>query len=190
MIDLGAYITKKFARRLGTVTNLHYTTGNGASKPYGVVTQATSGVAAATGQTISVTTDDLIALEHSVDPVYRNGAQWMFRDSTLRILKQMKDGEGRPIWLPGIAVKEPDVILGYSYVINTDVAAMAASAKSILFGDFSAYYIRDVLDMTVLRLEERFAEYFQVAFLAFQRTDGRLIDAGQHPIKYYANSAT
>jgi HK97 family phage major capsid protein len=67
---------------------------------------------------------------------------------------------------------------------------MAANAKSILFGDFSNYLIREVMDFTVLRLVERYAEYLQVAFIGFQRVDGNLIIAGTNPIKYYQNSAT
>jgi len=30
----------------------------------------------------------------------------------------------------------------------------------------------------------------QVGFIAFARGDGNLLDAGTHPVKYYANSAT
>ena len=44
---------------------------------------------------------------------------------------------------------------------------MTISGKSLLFGDFSKYLIRDVKDFTLLRLDERFAEFLQVAFLAF-----------------------
>jgi len=67
---------------------------------------------------------------------------------------------------------------------------MAANAKSILFGDLSKYQIREVTDVVMLRLNERYAEAHQVAFLAFQRSDGDLVDAGTNPVKHYANSAT
>ena len=36
-------------------------------------------------------------------------------------------------------------------------------------------------DFTLVRLDERFAEFLQVAFLAFMRTDGDLLDAGTDP---------
>jgi hypothetical protein len=58
---------------------------------------------------------------------------------TLRDLKLIADQEDRPIWLPGIATREPDTILGYQYVINQDMAHRRAPlAKPLLFGDFSA----------------------------------------------------
>jgi HK97 family phage major capsid protein len=83
-----------------------------------------------------------------------------------------------------------DTLLGYPLVINQDVASMAANAKSILFGDFSKYKVRRVLDIMVLRLVERYADFGQVGFLCFSRYDGNLIDAGTHPIQFYQNSAT
>ena len=74
-------------------------------------------------------------------------------------------------------------------MINNDVAVMAANAKSILFGALDKYLIRDTAGITLLRLDERFADFHQVAFLAFSRHDGDLLNAGTNPVKHYANSA-
>jgi HK97 family phage major capsid protein len=167
--NIDAWLALALGRRLGRVTNRHFTTGNGSTEPEGITLAAGEGVTDAT------LTDylDLVALEHSIDPSYRaNGACWMFHDTTLMKLKQMKDGEERPIWFPGLAVNAPDTILGYPYFINQAMAEAEAGEKAMLFGDFSYYFIRDVQDLRVLRLEERFAEYLQVGFLAFLRTDG------------------
>jgi hypothetical protein len=49
---------------------------------------------------------------------------------------------------------------------------------------------RDALDVKIIRLNERFADNLQVGFIAFQRSDGNLINAGTNPVKFYANSAT
>lgn len=189
-VDVVAMIGQAFGERLGRIQNTHFTTGDGASKPYGLAATSTLGVTGATGQTTSIIYNDLVDLVHSVGSAYRQNAQWMFADSSLKVLRKLKDGEGRPIWQPGLAVREPDTILGFGYVINDDVAAMAASAKSVFFGDFSKYWIRDVQGMIVLRLEERYADYLQTGFLAFSRCDGNLIDAGTNPIKHYANSGS
>lgn len=163
------WLAGALGRRLGRVTNKHYTIGNGTSEPEGILTAAAAGV---TGGSL---TDylDLVALEHSVDPSYRsNGAQWMFHDTTLALLKQIKGENGAPLWLPGVAVGAPDTILRYPYIINQAMPEGDAGEKAMLFGDFSYYFIRDIQDVRVLRLEERFAEYLQVGFLAFMRTDG------------------
>jgi HK97 family phage major capsid protein len=184
-------LVELLAERMGRILNTHFTTGTGTSQPKGVVTEAGLGKAGLTGQTTSVIYADLVDLLHSVDPAYREGATFMFADSTLKAIKKLVDGSSRPLWQPalnGIAGAAPDTILGYPYVINQDVAAMGVSAKSILFGNFKKYIIRDARDITVVRLVERYAELGQVAFLAFSRHDGRAINAAA--LKYYQNSAT
>lgn len=194
--DLNSYIVQRFAVRLGRILNNKFTVGSGSSEPTGVITAATLGTTGATGETTSLIYDDLVKLEHSVDPAYRQSksVRWMCADSTIQAIKLLKDSAGRPLWLPSFQAsfdgKFPDTILGYPIQVNQDMPVMAANAKSILFGDFSKYKIRRVLEMTVLRLVERYADYGQVGFIAFMRADGNLIDAGTHPVKYFANSAS
>ena len=196
--DLDAFISDKLGTRIARIINDHFTFGTGASQPTGLVGPAnnaaplgyTAGGSTSSGSTATVAFDDLVELEHSVDPAYRQGAKFMFHDSTLKALKKLKDGLGRPIWMAGLQTKEPDSINGYEYSINQSMPIMAASAKSILFGDLKNYFIRRIAGIQMLRLTERYAEYNQVGFMAFQRWDGQLIDAGTHPIKYLANSAT
>lgn len=183
--NLEAYLTRVFARRIGSVANRFFTTGAGANEPMGLLTAATSGVSAASAT--AITWDEMIDLEHSVDPAYRAmpGVGYMFHDTTLRELKQLKDGEGRPFWSMGTANGEPDRIGGYRYVINQNMPQMTSTSKSVAFGDFSQYYIRDVEDMALMRFEDSvYGLKRQVAFVMFSRHDGGLIDAGTHPVKY------
>ena len=161
----------------------HFTTGlgSGSSQPNGIVTAATAGPTSET--TLLVSYDDLVELEHSVDPDYRQGAKFMFNDAVLKQIKKLKDAQGHPLWVSGVASKEPDTILGYQYVINQDMPAVASTQPLALFGALDNYLIRDVKELAVLRLNERFAEFFQTAFIGFARFDGNLIDAGTHPVK-------
>jgi HK97 family phage major capsid protein len=189
--DLESWLAGVLGRRLGRAQNQHFTTGTGTAQPEGVQTNAVIGKTGTTGQTTSVTYDDLIDLIHSVDPAYRNSgrAQFMLNDTTLAAARKLKDGQNRPLWEPSIQVGVPDGLLGYGYTINQDMPVMAANAKSILFGDFYAgYLIRDVQDVQLLRLAERYADYLQVGFLAFARTDGTPQDTAAY--KAYRNSAT
>ena len=181
---IDAFLTRIFATRIGRITNTYFTTGAGANEPSGILTDSTLGVtAAATG---AVTYDEILDLIHSVDPVYRvgPGVGFMFHDTTLRELRQLKDGNGLPLWSDGTKAGEPSSLAGYGYTINQDMPTMATGNKSIVFGDMSAYYIRDVDQFSVLRLEELYATSAQVGFLAFSRHDGGLIDAGQNPVKH------
>jgi HK97 family phage major capsid protein len=64
---------------------------------------------------------------------------------------------------------------------------MAADVKSIYFGDFSKFIVRDVMQITLLRLVELYAGSGQVGFVAFSRHDSRGINTAA--IKYYQNSS-
>jgi HK97 family phage major capsid protein len=197
--DINAILRDLLGERIGRITNDYFTTGTGTGEPQGVVTAASLGKTGASGQTTSVIYDDLVDLQHSIDPLYRPGAHYMFNDSTLKALKKLKDSQGRPLWQMqqnagfGSQVAQ-DNIIGYPYVINQSMADLGRSGsplagnKSILFGDFSRYIVRDVLDMQLLRLTERYAEYGQVGFLAFARSDARAINSAA--ITYYQNAAS
>lgn len=190
--NISEFLARKFAERIGRITNTHFTTGTGTAQPQGVVTASSVGKTGATGQTTSVIYDDLVDMEHSIDPAYRvqPGVGWMMHDSSLKVIKKLKDTQNRPLWQPGLVARQADTILGYPFFINQDVAVMAASAKSILFGALKKYMIRRVREITVIRLVERYAEFYQVGYLAFARMDGRMLDAGTDPVKNYTNSAT
>lgn len=189
--DIEGLLSGLFAERIARITNTHFTTGDNTAKPQGVVTFSIAGKTGAAGQTASVIYEDLVDLEHSIDPAIRirPGVRWMMHDSMLKVLKKLKDGQGRPLWIPSVAGGAPATIGNYPYTINQDVAEPAASAKSLLFGDFQKYIIRDVRDFSVLRLVERYAEFGQVAFIAFTRHDGRVLDAGTDPVKHFAHPA-
>jgi len=197
--DLESYVKEKFGVRLGRSLNTYFTTGTGTGQPTGIITAATAGPTATgaatndggveTGGT-SIGTDDLTELEHSIDKAYRRGSAFMGNDSTIKTLKKLKDKYGRPIWLPGIAVQAPDTILGYPYFTNNDMAAIAVNAKTLLFGQLKKYMIRQVKELAVVRLSERYADYGQVAFIGFARYDGNLLDAGTHPVKYLVQAAS
>lgn len=191
-IDVEAFIRRAAAMRIARITNRHFTVGTGAAQPQGAVTASAAGKVGATGKTVTCDYDDLVDLEHSVDPAYRElpTVGFMFHDTTLRGLKKLKDADGRPLWTPGISSKEPDVLLGYRYKINQAMAQMAANAKSILFGDLHSYMIRDIMQVTLFRFDDSaFIKKGQIGFLAWSRHDGRLVTAGQ-PLKHFQNSAT
>lgn len=187
-VDIEGLVVRKLAERLGRIQNEHFTTGTGNSQPQGVVIGATLGKAGASATAISY--GELVDTKYSVNKAYRANAKWMCADITMGAIMKLEDNNGRPLILDQIRslqVAEGETLLGQPLVINDDMAAMGASAKSILYGDFSNYKVRRVRAMMLMRLVERYAELGQVGFLAFERSDGRLGDAGTHPIKYFQN---
>lgn len=184
------FLARKFGTRLGRVKNTYLTTGTGSSQPMGVQYGSHAGRTAATGNATSVTFDEVLRLYHSLDVAYRNpNCRWMMADSAALILRLLKDGDGQFLWKNSISDGLPDRIFGHPVIINNDMPAMAANEKSILFGDFSHYFVRNVQGIEVVRLNELYAANGQVGFMAFMRCDGAIVDAANHPIVHLANSA-
>ncbi len=195
-IDIEAFIRGRLVTRIGRITNTKFTVGSGINEPRGVVTAATAAKVGATGQTVTVVFDDLVDLVHAIDPAYREAGRcrFMMSDSAVKVIRKIKDAQNRPIWVPsydaGIQRAAPDTLLGYPLTVNQDVAPMAANARSILFGDFSYYKIRDVMEATLFRFtDSAYMKRGQVGFLMWSRHGGNYIDIGG-AVKYYQNSAT
>ena len=163
--------------RLGRIANLQLTTGSGSSAPNGIVTA--SGLGKTAAATAAITWDEVMDLEHSVDPAYRTGPQvgYMFNDATLLALRKLKDGDGNYLWQMGnVAAGIPNTFNGRSYVINQDMASLGAAAKVMLFGDMSKYYVRKVGQPLIGAIQDKdFWPGFGMA--GFIRFDGELADA-------------
>tara|TARA_R110002020_G_scaffold53905_8_gene150479 strand:+ start:15307 stop:16572 length:1266 start_codon:yes stop_codon:yes gene_type:complete len=173
--------------RLGRIANRELTIGDGVDDPNGVVTASSLGKTATA--TAALTSDELIDLLHSVNAAYRRSpkARWQFADTTLAAIRKLKDGQGNYLWQMGDITKgEPGTLLSYRYEINDDVPAIAASARSVLFGDFSKYFVRKVGSPVIGVLRERFWPDLGIAGLI--RFDGELGDTAA--VKHLVMAAT
>lgn len=176
VFDLESYITREFARRIGSKEEEAFFTGNGTGKPLGILAAsggAETGVTAASAT--AVTADELMDLYYSLKSPYRKNAVWALNDSTVKAIRKLKDGNGQYLWQPGLTAGAPDMILGRPIKTSAYMPAIAAGAKTIAFGDFSYYWIADRQGRSFKRLNELFAATGQVGFLASQRVDGKLV---------------
>lgn len=189
--DLNNWIPQKLAIRWGRAIANHLVNGTGVSQPTGILSSVVTGVTGAVGETVTCIYDDLVNLSHSVDPAYRqlNRCRYLMADSSRAVVARIKDAYGRPLFQPSTIASEPDTILGYPVTIDQAMPAMAANAKSILFGDFtSGMVVRRVNTARMLRLVERYADYDETGFVGFVRLDARPDDL--NAVKAFANSAT
>jgi len=175
--NLEGWLARKLADRIGRIQNRHFTVGTGINQPDGIVTTAPVRVTAAAVD--KVTYDELVDLTESLDPAYLEGGNvgFMLSQAARKGVRKLKDGNQRPLWEPSLQAGAPDVLMGYGMRLNNYMSTPAAGAKSILFGDVrEAYVIRDVSGFALLRLTERFADFLQVGFIGFQRSDGTTQD--------------
>ncbi|MBJ9599709.1 phage major capsid protein [Citrobacter werkmanii] len=178
-IDMEAYLARRIAERIGRGEAKYLIQGTGAGtpkQPKGLSASVTQ-----TTQTASATAlkwQEILALKHSIDPAYRRGPKFRlaFNDSTLKLISEMVDSQGRPLWLPDIVGVAPASVLNTPYVIDQEIDDIGAGKKFMFGGDFDRFIIRRVRYMILKRLVERYAEFDQTGFLAFHRFDCILED--------------
>lgn len=170
------FIGGLLGERLGRIANLRLTTGSGSSAPNGIVTASTAGKTAAA--TAAITWDEILDLEHSVDPAYRVGPKvaYMMNDATLLAARKLKDGDGNYLWQAGnVQAGIPNSFNGRRYWINQDMDSLAAAKKVMLFGDFGKYYVRKVGAPLIGAIQDKdFWPGFGIA--GYIRFDGELAD--------------
>lgn len=175
VFDLEGYIAREFARRIGAKEEEAFFTGDGSGKPLGILAAsggAETGVTAASET--AITSDELIDLFYSLRAPYRKKAVWILNDSTIKAIRKLKDANGQYIWQPSLVAGTPDTLLGRPVKTSTYMPAIAAGAKTVMFGDYSYYWIADRQGRTFKRLGELYAPNGQVGFLGSERVDGRL----------------
>lgn len=170
--NLERYIVTEFAKRIGDTEETAFIAGNGTAKPTGVLLSGEVGVTAASQTT--VTFEELIDLFYSLREPYRRNSVWMMNDSTVKVIRKLKDGNGQFLWQTSLQAGQPDTILNRPLRTSTAVPVVGADAKTIAFGDFSYYWIADRQGRSFQRLNELYAINGQVGFRASQRVDGKL----------------
>ena len=176
VFNLEAYISKEFGRRCGSKEEDAFFNGNGTGKPTGIL-HATLG--AETGVTADatdkITADESIDLFYSLKAPYRKRAVWVLNDSTVKAIRKLKDGNGNYLWQPALTEGTPDTILGRPVHTSAYMPAIAAGARTVIFGDLSYYWVADRQGRTFKKLSELYATTDQTGFMATQRVDGKLI---------------
>ena len=176
-IDLATFLGAQLGERIGRAQESHFLTGSGSSQPQGLITAAsTTSAASAT----SLAINDLLNLMSAIDPayIYNSGSvAWMMHPTVWTALRKLQDSQGRQLIGDVSAGTEP-VLFGYPVRLTSSMdSTFAATKKTILFGNFSYYAIRDVANLVVARSVDRYFEFNQTAFLALQRTDAKVLNA-------------
>lgn len=172
--DLVSYITEEFSRSVNVLAEAAYVDGSGSGQPEGIIYNSTVGVTAA-GAT-AITADELIGLFHALKPQYRlrTSTAWLMADATIKAVRQLKDTTNQYLWQPGLRDGDPDRLLGKPVYASSHCPAMISGGKSVVFADFSFFYIGDRQGIEMQRLTELYAATGQDGFIGTMRTDSTL----------------
>lgn len=186
-VDLEGYLAMQAGRALGNALGADLITGNGTAKPTGILNNTTLGVTGpsgvsgglgATSATANQGGDLLFDLFYSVIAPYRasSSAGWLVKDSTMAVLRKIKDTTGNYMFQPSMVAGTPDTLVGKSVYTDPFMPTIATGAKSIVFGDLSQYFVRLAGGVRFERSDEYAFNTDLVTFRALLRGDGILVD--------------
>lgn len=191
-VDLEGYLAMQAGRALGNAFGTHAITGTGSAQPNGLVTASTLGKTGSAAVVGAFTGDDLIDLKYSVIEPYRNSKScvWLMKDATIAAVRKLKAStSGDYYWQPSLVAGEPDMLLGHRVVTDPNVAAVALSAKSVVFGDVAQYFVRLVNGVRFERSDDYAFNTDMVTYRAILRADGDLVDTTGAVRHFIGNAA-
>ncbi len=121
-------------------------TGNGTSAPLGLNNLPTAASAdQSTGKfalqtvagTATITYAEIMDAIYALKPSYRAGAKILASTGTVAALRQIVDGNGRPLWIDNQVAGQPATFAGMSVVEHPHMSAPATGEIAMIVGDFA-----------------------------------------------------
>lgn len=194
--DVGAWLVDSVIDSFVDAEEAAFIGGNGTNKPKGFLNYTINSTADATrgfgeiqyiasgdasGFTAASATvspaDCLIDMIAAIKSQHLREAVFLMNRATKATVRKFKDySTGNFIWQPGIALGEPDQLLGYPLKISDSIPAIAGDAYPIAFGNFKrAYTIVDRLGVRMLR--DPYTKKPYVGFYTTKRVGGFVKDS-------------
>lgn len=180
LTDAEKVVTDEIANVLARTQERAYMTGDGVGKPLGLFTVDEKGIGA--GRDISFGAigvfDDEVLLDmvFGIRDGYLPGARWIMNKGILKLVRKMKDLEGRPMWIPALSKDMEDTLLGYPVTRSEEAPTATESGNRIaVFGNPAYYRIVDAMDMKLTKSEHIYIETNQVGFFPAYEGDGQPI---------------
>jgi HK97 family phage major capsid protein len=191
-VDVLSLLAMNCGNALGFAVNTALTTGTGTVEPTGIVTASGSALIGGTGlaATGGFTYTNLVNLLYSTDAAARAlpGFGFMAKGSSIAAMRVLQDGAGQFVFQPSMSEATPDRVLGYPLIENPAMAAIGASAKSVIAGHFPSYYVRTVGGIRLDRSDDFAFSADLVTFRCSYRVDGNLPQTSH--VKHFVGAAT
>jgi HK97 family phage major capsid protein len=175
--NLDSFVVDSFGARYWRGVSNMIVNGSSTTNVASLLTGVTNTVTGSVTGGLTFAFSDYLNLVAKVDPAYLQNAKFAMNNVSRVAALGILDSNNRPIWnisasnIPG----SPGSILGYDVALVQQLPnAASAASGTVVFGDFqSAYTFRQVRgDLSILRLNERYAELGMVGFIGYARVGG------------------
>lgn len=174
-INLVNYVAGRFARAFQIEEDKAFMTGSGAGQPTGLRTYGITNVPQAGA---SLVADDITGLFYALPSQYRRNAVWIMHNDVIKLVRQLKDLDGRYLWTDGFGVT-PNTLMGRPVLEHADIPTNLGAGtdeSEIFFGDMSYYLIGERQNMEVESTTtggDAFVNH-QLWLKVIERLDGKL----------------
>ncbi len=188
VVDLDAWLSTEVETAFAEQEGIAFVTGNGASRPRGILSYDTVANAAwvpgklgfvATGAAgafpSSNPADVLFDLVYGLRAGYRQNAGFVMNRRTQSAIRKFKDAEGNYLWQPPLAAGRAATLIGFPVTEAEAMPDLGKDSLSVAFGDFRRGYV--VVDRTGLRvLRDPYSAKPYVLFYTTKRVGGGVQD--------------
>ncbi len=148
-------------------------TSSPAQKIYGMSAATNTLTAAAQA---AVTADEIVKLHDKIPDIYQQNAIWIMAPSTRTALRLLKGNDGRYLLNDDMGSPFGATLLGKPVYVSDNMPALAHSARTIFYGDFTGLATNFVEDINVQILRERYADEHATGVVGWMEFDANVVD--------------
>lgn len=172
-INVTQFVINKIAEKVAQFLEQELLKGSGSSAAQGAV--KTSNVVT-TGTALSIGLDDLIELQSAVKQKYQKNACWTMNSKTFTVIKQLKDGDNRPLIQPDVTTEFPFRLLGKPVYLSDNMDEIGSNKLAVLYGDYSGLSVNFREDIGIEVLREAYHAQHAIGIDAWFEFDSKVTD--------------
>ncbi|MBR5094454.1 MAG: phage major capsid protein [Oscillospiraceae bacterium] len=168
------FIVDQMAEEIATFVEGELLKGTGSSACQGALNSTNTLTAAGTA---AITADELITLQAKVKQAFQKNAYWTMHPDTFTYIKKLKDQQNRYLLQDDITGEFPFRLLGKPVYLSDNMPTIAASAKTVLYGDPKGLSVNIREGMSIQLLREKYATMHAIGVVAWMELDSKVTDS-------------
>lgn len=197
-IDIEDIVSEKLVERIMRLMAYHWVRGNGVSEPEGIIRNFTTanlpagdytnghGAYELLDDTAGIQFDDLINIEHSIDPAYRDTgrAAYYMHDKSVKAVKKMKNAAGDNLWRNSNSTMASGTqgteLTDYPINVDQGFSVLDVDSDTTIWGVFGDIYkgfaIREINNVAVEANPYSFQKNLEIEYFAWAQADSVIQD--------------
>lgn len=171
-VDITGFIVRHMAEQIAICLEKELLLGT-TNKAEGALSTSNTVTAKAKA---AISFEDLVKLQSAVKQSFQGGACWTMNPETFTAVKLLTDTNGRPLLEPDITQSFPYRLLGKPVYLSDNMPTVAASAKSVLYGDYKGLSVNFRENIAIDVLREKYATQHAVGVNAWFEFDSKVTD--------------